>query len=134
MKLNITNVSVTRLFTLVRDIAEVKALIQKQETAIVGIRRELAELLSQQEDLNLEVATRAEMLREGNMDGLKELLQLQWFQQDIAKKVSHVELRIAGAESVLSILEDELRTYQREVDATLEGRCEVDAQRDISES
>ena len=122
MKLKIDNSSVTRLFSLVSSISAVKASIDKQEIELSAREKEIQVLRTEVAAVAAEVDRRANLLRQGSMDGLQELLHLQFLQQDVAKKVAYAETCKAGVAAALGLLDDELVGFQKEVDAVLEGR------------
>ena len=122
MKLKIDNSSVTRLFGIVSSISEVRLAIDKQEVELASREKEIQVLRTEVAAVAAEVDRRANMLRDGNIEGLKELLHLQWLQEEAAKKVSYAETCKAGISTALSLLDDELVSLQKQIDATLEGR------------
>lgn len=121
MKLKIDNSSVSTLFSLVQNVSEVKIAIESQETILVQVEIEMKELNGESDAIDREVARKAQLLREGSQDGLKELLHLQWLQQESRKKIANAELKLAGIRTSLSLLDDELIALQKQVDAVLQG-------------
>ena len=122
MKLKIDNASISSLFAIVSSISEVRLAIDKQEVELASREKEIQVLRTEVAAVAAEVDRRANMLRDGNMEGVKELLHLQWLQEEAAKKVSYAETCKAGISTALSLLDDELISYQKQVDAVLEGR------------
>jgi len=121
MKLNISNGSISQLFVLVQQISEVKNAIENQEAVLVGIDETLKEFRDEANSIAVEIDRRAELLRQGSQEGLKELLHLQWLQQEASQKISSAELKKAGIQTSLSLLDDELVGFQKQVDAVLQG-------------
>lgn len=121
MKLKIDNSSVSTLFSLVQNVSEVKIAIESQETILVQVEIEMKELNGESDAIDREVARKAQLLREGSQDGLKELLHLQWLQQESRKKIANAELKLAGIRTSLSLLDDELIALQKQIDAVLQG-------------
>ena len=122
MKLKIDNASISSLFAIVSSISEVKLAIDKQEVELAAMEKEIQVLRTEVAAVAAEVDRRANMLREGSMEGLKELLHLQWLQEETDKAVAQAEMKKAGISAALSLLDDELIGYQKQIDATLEGR------------
>lgn len=122
MKLKIDNASISQLFSLVSSISAVKASIEKQELVLVQVDEELAELRKEAKETDATVAHKAQLLRDGSQSGLQELLHLQWLQQESQKGIASAEMRKSGLQTSLSLLDDELVSLQREIDAVLEGR------------
>lgn len=121
MKLKIDNGSISTLFSLVQNINEIKATISNQEMTLVQLDETLKEFRDEQNAVAVEIDRRVALLHEGSMDGLKELLHLQWLQQQAAKNVAEAEMKKAGVETALSLLDDELVAYQKQVDAVMQG-------------
>ena len=122
MKLKIDNASISSLFAIVSSISEVRLAIDKQEVELASREKEIQVLRTEVAAVAAEVDRRANMLREGSMEGLKELLHLQWLQEETDKAVAQAEMKKAGISAALSLLDDELIGYQKQIDATLEGR------------
>ena len=121
MKLKIDNSSISQLFSLVQQVQEVKQMICGQETILEQVLDEVAEARREQGMIEIEVGNRAKNLKEGSMEALQELLHVQWRQQEAAKKVATCEMKKAGVEANLSLLDTELVGYQKEIDAVLQG-------------
>lgn len=121
MKLKIDNSSISQLFSLVQQVQEVKQMICGQETILEQVLDEVAEARKEQQMIEIEVGNRAKNLKEGSMEALQELLHVQWRQQEAAKKVATCEMKRAGVEANLSLLDTELVGYQKEIDAVLQG-------------
>ena len=121
MKLKIDNSSVSTLFSLVQNVSEVKIAIESQETILVQVEIEMKELNGESDAVDRDVARKAQLLREGSMEGLKELLHLQWLQQESRKKVAAAEMKLAGIRTSLAMLDDELDSLQKRIDAVLQG-------------
>jgi hypothetical protein len=121
MKLKINNASITQLFTLVQNVSEVKKMIENQECVLTQIEIEIKELHEEEKRVVASIVERANLLRQGSQDGLKELLHLQWLQEESSKKIASAEMRKAGVSTAISLLDDELISYQKQIDATLQG-------------
>ena len=121
MKLKIDNASISTLFSLVQQVAEIKAMIEKQETVLVQMDETLKEFRDERNSICIEVDRRACLLKQGSMEGLKELLHLQWTQEEAAKQVAEAEIKKAGIEASLALLDDELDSMQKQIDAVLQG-------------
>lgn len=121
MKLKIDNSSVSMLFSLVQQVQEVKQMICGQETVLEQVLSNLASARTERTEVDTEVDSRAMNLKQGSMEALQELLHLQWRQQQAAKKVADWEMKRAGVEANLSILDTELVGYQSQIDAVLQG-------------
>ena len=122
MKLKIDNSSISQLFVVVSSINEVKKMIEKQEMDLVLADETLKEFRDERNSVAVEVSRRADLLRQGSMEGLQELLHLQFLQGEADKNISIAEMRKAGIEASLALLDDELVSRQKEVDAVLQGR------------
>jgi hypothetical protein len=122
MKLKMDDSSVAQLFILVSSVSQVKADIEKNEAELLKIETRIKELRAADNAVEFEVGCRATLLKQGSMDGLRQLLELQWKQEQAAKDISDKEVAKAAVLATLSVLDEALLGYQKQIDATLQGR------------